>query len=45
MPSIRSSKTIESCTLEAVSITASGMPFRSTTIWRFEPVFPLSVVP
>lgn len=43
MASINSSKTIESWTLAAVSITASGTPLRSETRWRFEPDFPLSV--
>ena len=43
MASINSSKTIESWTLAAVSITASGTPLRSETRWRFEPAFPLSV--
>jgi hypothetical protein len=43
MASMSSSKTIESWTLAAVSITQSGMPFRSETRWRFEPAFPLSV--
>jgi hypothetical protein len=41
--SISSSKTIESCTLAAVSTTASGIPFRSETRWRFVPFFALSV--
>src|SRR5215212_6475050 len=41
--SISSSKTVESWTFAAVSITQSGMPSRSTTIWRFVPAFPLSV--
>ena len=43
MASINSWKTIESWTLAAVSITASGTPLRSETRWRFEPAFPLSV--
>ena len=43
MESKSSSKTIESWTLAAVSITESGMPLRSTTRWRFVPDFPLSV--
>jgi hypothetical protein len=41
--SMSSSKTIESCTLAAVTITASGTPLRSETRWRFVPFFPLSV--
>ena len=40
MASTSSSKTIESCTLAALVITASGMPLRSETRWRFEPAFP-----
>src|SRR5687767_3285526 len=43
MASTSSSKTIESWVLAAVSTTASGMPLRSETRWRFEPAFPLSV--
>ena len=41
--SMSSSKTIESWTFAAVSITASGIPLRSETRWRFVPFFPLSV--
>src|ERR671914_1853220 len=41
--SMSSSKTIESCTLAAVVITARGIPFRSETRWRLVPFFPLSV--
>ena len=41
--SINSSKTRESWTLAPVSQTASGMPWRSTTRWRFEPDLPRSV--
>jgi hypothetical protein len=41
--SISSSKTIESWTFAALSITQSGMPLRSETRWRLEPAFPLSV--
>jgi hypothetical protein len=40
---IRSSKTTESWTLAAVSQTASGMPWRSTRMWRLEPALPGSV--
>ena len=43
MASINSSNTIESWTLAAVSIIASGTPLRFETRWRFEPTFPLSV--
>ena len=42
MESKSSSKTIESLTFAALAITASGMPPRSTTTWRFVPGFPLS---
>src|SRR5215207_9697232 len=41
--SMSSSKTIESWTFAPVRITASGIPFRSETRWRFVPFFPLSV--
>src|SRR5215203_2048956 len=41
--SMGSSKTIESWTFAAVSITASGTPLRSETRWLFVPFFPLSV--
>src|SRR5215210_7464772 len=41
--SMSSSKTIESWTFAAVSITASGTPLRSVTAWRLVPFFPLSV--
>jgi hypothetical protein len=41
--SMSSSKTIESWTFAALSITASGMPLRSEIRWRFVPFFPLSV--
>ncbi len=41
--SMSSSKAIESWTLAAVSITASGTPLRSEIRWRFVPFFPLSV--
>src|SRR5215204_7628760 len=37
--SISSSKTIESWTFAALSITQSGMPLRSETRWRLEPAF------
>jgi len=40
--SISASKTIESCRLAAVIITASGVPRRSTTRWRFVPALPRS---
>jgi hypothetical protein len=43
MLSTASSRTLESWTFAAVSTTASGMPPRSETTWRFEPAFPLSV--
>src|SRR5829696_6218746 len=42
MASTSSSKTLESWTLALVRTTASGTPFRSETIWRFEPGLPLS---
>jgi hypothetical protein len=43
MESKSCAKTVESWTLAALSITASGMPFLSETRWRLEPAFPLSV--
>src|SRR5215207_4459905 len=43
MASTASSKTLESWTLAAEWITESGIPLRSTTMWRFEPCLPLSV--
>ena len=43
MASTISSSALESWTLAAVWITASGTPFRSTTTWRFDPDLPLSV--
>jgi hypothetical protein len=41
--SMTSSSALESWTLAAVWITASGTPRRSTTRWRFEPRLPRSV--
>lgn len=43
MASTASSKTLESWTLAAERITASGTPPRSQTTWRLEPCLPLSV--
>ena len=43
MVSTSSSSALESWTLAAVWIAASGTPFRSTTRWRLEPDLPLSV--
>ena len=43
MASSSPSKATESCTLAAVSATASGTPLRSETTWRFEPGLPRSV--
>jgi hypothetical protein len=43
MPSTTVARTVESWTLAAVSTTASGIPCRSTTTWRFEPGLPRSV--
>jgi hypothetical protein len=41
--STRSSKTLESCTLAAVSTTARGTPLRSVRRWCLEPSLPRSV--
>src|SRR5829696_3501481 len=41
--STASSSTLESWMFAALSTTASGMPPRSATRWRFVPAFPLSV--
>src|SRR5215218_2290280 len=43
MASTASTSTFESWTLAALRTTASGMPPRSETTWRFEPAFALSV--
>ena len=43
MASNKDTKTVQSWRLAAVTFTASGMPWPSTTTWRFVPALPRSV--